>query len=188
MKLRIGLAAIAGVAMLAGGGLAAAATTGTAAPAAATTAATSMGTAPWCTFGQLSASFHGYQREMGHRGFLVTLTNISNRSCSLYGYPGLRLENAAHKPLPTTTQWGATWFSPNPGKTTVVLSPGETASADISFSEYNSPSQAVFASYLEVTPPNCWSHFTLKMPNGPTWVYLHRVNVTPMARHTPYMP
>lgn len=188
MKLRIGLAAIAGAAMLTGGGIAAAATTGTAAPAAATTAATPVGTAPWCTFGQLSASFHGYQMEMGTRGFLLTLTNISNRSCTLYGYPGLGLENAAHKPLPTRTIWGMSYFDRNQVKAPVTLSPGETASADISFGVYGDPAHSVLATYMEVTPPNCWSHFTLKIPNGPVRVYLHQVNVTPMARHTPYLP
>jgi hypothetical protein len=69
-----------------------------------------------------------------------------------------------------------------------VLSPGETASADISFGVYGTPSNSVLATYLEVTPPNCYSHFTLKIPHGPALVYLHQVSVTPMAYHTPYIP
>ena len=69
-----------------------------------------------------------------------------------------------------------------------MLSPGETASADISFGVYGTASNSVLAYYLEVTPPNCYSHFTLKIPYGPALVYLHQVSVTPMAYHTPYIP
>jgi hypothetical protein len=46
----------------------------------------------------------------------------------------------------------------------------------------------VLAYYLEVTPPNCYGHSILTIPNGPAFVYLHQVQVTPMARHTPYIP
>jgi hypothetical protein len=69
-----------------------------------------------------------------------------------------------------------------------VLSPGETASADISFGVYGTPSNSVLATSIEVTPPNCDNHFILKIPYGPVLVYLHQVQVTPMARHTPYIP
>jgi hypothetical protein len=125
--------------------------------------------------------------EMGTRGFILTLTNISNHSCTLYGYPGLQLLNAKLQPLPTRTLWGMTYFDRSQGKSLITLSPGETASADISF-VYGTRSNSVLATYMEVTPPNCDSHFTLRIPNGPVLVYLHQVQVTPMARHTPYIP
>ncbi len=186
MKLRIALAALTGVATLVAVGATAAAATGT--PAAVKTAVTASYTPPRCNVEQLSASFHGYQMEMGSRGFLLTLTNVGNRSCTLYGYPGLQLENAKHQPLPTRTVWGMSYFDRNQVKAPIVLSPGETASADISFGVYGTPANSVLATYLEVTPPNCWFHFTLKIPYGPALVYLHQVQVTPMARHTPYLP
>ena len=69
-----------------------------------------------------------------------------------------------------------------------MLSPGETASADISFGVVGTPSNSVLASYLAVTPPNCYNHFTSKIPDGPALVWLHQVSVTPMAYHTPYIP
>ena len=187
MKLRIALAALAGVATLAVAGGITAATSG----AATTTAGAATQAAyapPRCTVGDLSAGFHGYQIEMGTRGFLLTLTHVSNPSSSRYGYPGLRLLNAARQPLPTTTLWGESYFDRNQVKSLVVLSPGETASADISYGVYGTPGNSVLAYYLEVTPPNCYGHFILKLPYGPALVYLHQLEVTPMARHTPYIP
>jgi len=188
MKLRIALAAFAGLVTLAGGGTAAAvATSGTASAVTQTAAATTY-SPPRCHIGDLSAGFHGYQIEMGTRGFLLTLTNTSNHSCSLYGFPGLQLLDAQQRPLPTTTQWGMSYFDRNQVKSLIVLSPGETASADISYGVYGTASNSVLAYYMEVTPPNCYGHFILKIPHGPALVYLHQVQVTPMARHTPYIP
>jgi Domain of unknown function (DUF4232) len=188
MKLRIAVAAFASVATLAGIG----AVTAVSASSASTTTTQTTGqttyTPPRAHIGDLSAGFHGYQTEMGTRGFIVTLTNISDHSVSLYGYPGLQLLNAQKQPLPTTTLWGMSYFDRNQVKSLIVLSPGETASADISFGVYGTPANSVLAYYLEVTPPNCYSHFTLKIPYGPALVYLHQVQVTPMAYHTPYIP
>ncbi len=188
MKFRIAVAAFAGVATLAAAGAVAASTASGASTATAQTAAQTTYTPPRAHIGDLSAGFHGYQMEMGTRGFIVTLTNISNHSVSLYGYPGLRLLNAAKQPLPTKTLWGMSYFARNQVKSLIVLSPGETASADISFGVYGTRSNSVLAYYLEVTPPNCYGHFILKIPYRPALVYLHQVSVTPMAYHTPYIP
>ena len=187
MKLRIALA-LASVATLAAVGGVTAATTSGATTTTARAAAQTTYTPPRCYTNDLSAGFHGYQREMGTRGFIVTLTNVSNHSCTLYGYPGLGLLNAKRQPLPTKTLWGMSYFDRNQVKSLIVLSPGETASADISFGVYGTPANSVLASYLEVTPPNCYNHFTIKIPSGPALVYLHQLQVTPMARHTPYFP
>jgi hypothetical protein len=188
MKLRMALAAFASVATLATvGGITAAATSG-ATTTATTAAAQTTYSVPRCYIGDLSAGFHGYQIEMGTRGFILTLTNISNQSCSLYGYPGLQLLNAKKQPLPTTTLWGMSYFDRNQVKSLIVLSPGETASADISYGVYGSRGNSVLAYYMKVTPPNCYDHFILKIPYGHALVYLHQVQVTPMARHTPYIP
>jgi hypothetical protein len=188
MKLRIALAAFAGLVTLAGGGAAAAVATSGTAPAVTQAAAQTTYSAPRCYLGDLSAGLHGYQIEMGTRGFLLTLTNISNHSCTLYGYPGLQLLDAQKRPLPTKTQWGMSYFDRNQVKSLIVLSPGETASADISYGVYGTAANSVLAYCLEVTPPNRYGHFILKIPHGPALVYLHQVQVTPMARHTPYIP
>ena len=188
MKLRIAIAAFASVATLGAVGAVAAVSASSASTTTTQTAAQTTYTPPRCYIGDLSAGFHGSQMEMGSRGFLLTLTNISNHSCTLYGYPGLELLNARLQPLPTKTLWGMTNFDRNQVKSLIVLSPGETASADISFGVYGTPANSVLATYMEVTPPNCYRHFILKIPQGAVLVYLHQLEVTPMARHTPYIP
>ena len=188
MKLRIAVAAFASAAVLAAVGAVAAGSASGATAAPTRTAAQTSYTPPRAHIGDLSAGFRGYQTEMGTRGFIVTLTNVSNHSVSLYGYPGLQLLNAKKQPLPTRTLWGKSYFDRNQAKSLIVLSPGETASADISFGVYGTASNSVLAYYLQVTPPNCYSHFILKIPYGPALVYLHQVSETAMARHTPFIP
>ena len=188
MKLRIAIAVLASAATLGTIGAVAAGSASGAGTVTTRAATQSTYIPPRAHISDLSAGFHGYQMEMGKHGFILTLTNTSNHSVSLYGYPGLQLLDARKHPLPTKTLWGPTWFDRNQVKKLIVLSPGETASADISFGVAGTPSNSVLATYLAVTPPNCYSHFTLKIPNGPALVWLYQVSVTPMAYHTPYIP
>jgi hypothetical protein len=46
----------------------------------------------------------------------------------------------------------------------------------------------VLASYLEITPPGGHRSFVLRIPYGAALVYRGRVDVTALARHTPYFP
>jgi hypothetical protein len=69
-----------------------------------------------------------------------------------------------------------------------VLPPGESASADIAFGVAGQPSNSVLATYLDVTPPGSHRHFVLRIPSGAALVYRGRVEVTALARHTPYFP
>ena len=80
------------------------------------TAAQTTYTPPRAHIGDLSAGFHGYQMEMGKRGFIVTLTNVSNHSVSLYGYPGLQLLNAQKQPLADEDAVGPDLGRPEPGQ------------------------------------------------------------------------
>jgi hypothetical protein len=123
---------------------------------------------------------------LGNRGFFLTLTNISGASCRLNGYPRLELRDAARRPLLTRTMRGPTYFDPDPGRKLIMLSPGETVSADISFGVAGQRTNSVLASYLEVTPPGGHRHFVLRIPYGAALIYRGQVNVTAMARHTPY--
>jgi len=190
------LAALAGAVMLAGTG-AVAAGAGSSASGLAKDATTASTYYPGgCTYGDLSASFHGYQtgyrftsNGQDTRGFLLTLTNVGNQSCTVDGYPGLQLLNAQMQPMPTKTVWGNTYFDTNPGPSAIVLSPGETAIADISFTIRSTESplfRPAASYYLEVTPPNSYQHFTLALPKGVTYIWPSQLQVTALARHTPY--
>jgi Protein of unknown function (DUF4232) len=139
-----------------------------------------------CYVSELAAGFHGGQAGLGNRGFLVTLTNVSGGSCRLDGYPGLELRGAGWRPLVTRTRRGPTYFGPDPGRKLIVLSPGETVSADIAFGVAGQPSNSVLATYLDVTPPGSHRHFVLRIPYGAALVYRGRLDVTALARHTPY--
>jgi hypothetical protein len=116
----------------------------------------------------------------------VTLTNVSGDSCLVDGYPRLELRDAAGRPLYTRTRRGPTYFDRDPGRHLIVLSPGETASADIGFGVAGDPSNSVLATYLEGTPPGAHHHFVLRIPGGATLVFEGQLDVTALARHTPY--
>ena len=176
MRLRIALAAVAGAVALA-----------TAGPVSAAAAATA-DVPHRCYVGELAAGLHGSQAGLGNRGFIVTLTDVSGASCRLAGYPGLRLRDAAGRALRTRTRPGPTYFDRDPGRRVIVLSPGETVSADVAFGVAGSPGNSVLASYLEITPPGGHRSFVLRIPYGAALVYRGRVDVTALARHTPFFP
>jgi hypothetical protein len=182
-KTRITVAAFACGAIIAAGGTAAVASQDdTTTP----RAATAPLTPPRCLPGQLSPGLHGEEGGVGNRGFILTLTNIANIPCSLYGYPGLGLENASHQVLPSHTSWGSNYFFRDPGRSLIVLSPGETASAGFTYHlSFGSTPQSV-ATYVEVTPPNDYTPLRMRLPDAPVGIFAGDLYVTAMARHTAY--
>lgn len=202
MKIRSVLAAFAGASMLAltGVAVASAQAPAGAAPApapapAAKAVAQTIQTAPTCQWWQLSAGLHGSQAHGSYRGFLVTFTNTSDQSCTLNGYVTLKLLSQWYRPLYTQTVNGNTLFDRDQGAAPVVLSPGETASADIGYyTSYRWPWQGKpvmqypwdTAMYLQVTAPGTSHPFTMRIPGGPVSVASGRMFATAMARHTEY--
>ena len=163
--------------------------TGAALAATSTPAVTALSPAPRCDAQDLSASLHGLQIASGYRGgFILTLTNTGQRSCSLYGYPGLGLQDQNHHTVSSHTFWGPTWFDRDPGRQLIVLSPGETASASLAWTSGALRGDAVFAAYLVVTPPDDYGHLVtpLSHPAGEIPVYRGDLYVTALARHTPH--
>ena len=151
-----------------------------------TAARAASSTFPRCLEQNLSGSLHGSQVGLGNRGFILTLTNTGNGACSLDGYPGLGLQDSTHHVLPSQTNWGSTYFDTDPGPAVIVLSPGETASADFAYSSGTGGSSDSVATYLEVTPPNAFTNLTVPIPGAPVRIARGRLFVTAMARHTAY--
>jgi hypothetical protein len=152
-------------------------------------AAAAVSPVPRCHPQDLSASLHGLQIARGyHGGYILTLTNTGQRSCSLDGYPGLGLQDRHHRTVPSHTFWGPTWFDPDPGRQLIVLSPGETASASFASTSGALSGGAVFAAYLVVTPPNGVGHLVIPLSQPPVEipVYHGDLYVTALARHTPH--
>ncbi len=140
---------------------------------------------PRCDQRQLTAGTSAYQAQnradTGQRGITITLTNTGSTSCSLHGYPGLGLEGTAHHVLPSHTHWGPTYFAHDPGPRLIVLSPGQTASANVALSPAGQ--HPLLAAYLQVTPPNDYRHATIMLSYG-TGITSGNLHVTAMALHT----
>ncbi|MFC9279569.1 DUF4232 domain-containing protein [Streptomyces collinus] len=141
-------------------------------------------TTPTCSASALTASFgKGLAGGMNHQGVVLRLKNTSAHTCLLRGYPGLGLENAAHRTLHSTTHWGDTWYAKSPAKATLTLRKGQSAEAVISWTHANTGTpDAVHAAYLQVTPPAATSHKTLAFPQ---WVDHGDLRVTALAHRIP---
>ncbi|MFI9808633.1 DUF4232 domain-containing protein [Streptomyces sp. NPDC052301] len=140
--------------------------------------------APTCAVSGLKASFgKGLAGGMNHQGVVIKLKNTSAHACLLRGYPGLGLEDSAHRTLPSTTHWGDTWYAKSPAKATLTLGTGQSVEAVMAWTHANTgTSDAVHAAYLEVTPPAATSHKTLKFPQ---WVDHGDLRVTALAYRIP---
>lgn len=152
------------------------------------TTTTAAGPVPRCYTQNLTAGLHGAETGPHNEvGFILTLTNEGQRSCSVYGYPGLGLQDFSHRTLPSHTFWGSTFFDRDPGRQTIVLSPGEAASASLAFIS-GATTNAVQAAYLVVTPPNAYDHLLVGPFSRSMTVPIYRgdLYVTAMARHTPH--
>jgi uncharacterized protein DUF4232 len=127
----------------------------------------------------LSTAVSGYQVGGGQYGITLKLTNLGTASCSLYGYPGLGLEDGSHRVLPSHTQWVSTYFAHDPGPSLIILSPGQSATSSVAFAG-GWPNKG-WADFLEVTPPNAYHDAVISYDTGGGGGDIH---ATAMARHT----
>jgi hypothetical protein len=202
VKVRMALAALAGVAALATVGVAATATSAGASTIPATVSHISYAPRD-CAGWQLSAALtRGPQTWGNNRELVLTLTNTSRSACIASGYPGLRLLTIGYRPLPTTvvqvparTAWAGE----------IVLWPGQSATVDITFTVQGRfypasnptpapnyawpPFSQVSAAYLEVTLPNAHpgygQQFVLPIPGGPVRIVQDRLYETSLMGHFP---
>ncbi|MEV5643259.1 DUF4232 domain-containing protein [Streptomyces flaveolus] len=102
-----------------------------------------------CHTSELRASVGRVDPGAGQRNFPVVLTNTSERTCTLYGYPGAAFVDASGKQLGPDPQRAPE--SPR----TVTLTPGRSAWAGLSFSSPQiSGARAAAPARLLVTPPD----------------------------------
>jgi hypothetical protein len=136
---------------------------------------------PRCLEANLATTVSGYQVGGSEYGITLKLTNTGTTSCSLYGYPGLGLEDAAHHVMSSHTHWGATYFAHDPGPSLIILAPEQAATSSVAFKGggHGNP----WASYLEVTPPNAYHHAVIVLSYG-TGGGGSDIHATAMARHT----
>lgn len=113
---------------------------------------------PRCHTSDLTGSFTVVQGSAGAGNIVynIDLKNTSSHPCTVYGYPGMLLLDAQHKPLPTNVQ-----RSSIVAKTYVTLIPNGDASASARFSpdipgpgEPASGACEPTAAFTEITPPD----------------------------------
>ncbi|MFD9324587.1 DUF4232 domain-containing protein [Streptomyces sp. NPDC060065] len=130
---------------------------GTTTPASSTTGSSSAR----CHTSELSASVGGNDPGAGQENFPIVLTNTSQRTCTLRGFPGAAFVDASGKQL-----------GPDPERssespTTVKLAPGQQAWAGLTFSNPEiSGARTATPAALLVTPPDEKDSLKVKWTQG----------------------
>lgn len=138
-----------------------AATAGTTVAVAADHSGSTANETPRCATSDLKVSLKTAEGQagMGHAGEFLRIENTDSTTCALIGYPGLGLETSGHHAVSTEADWGPTYFDPDSTKATVYLQSGDSAWADLAWTQTGT--DAVHSAYLEVTPPNATTHQTV---------------------------
>ncbi|MFI2410845.1 DUF4232 domain-containing protein [Streptomyces sp. NPDC018947] len=134
-----------------------------------------------CHTSELRASVGRVDPGAGQRNFPVVLTNISQRTCTVHGYPGAAFVDASGKQL-----------GPDPHRApasprTVTLTPGSSAWAGLSFSSPQiSGARTATPATLLVTPPDERDPLTVRWTAGevPVGGNASQVSVTALEAGT----
>jgi hypothetical protein len=95
-----------------------------------------------CQGSDVAVSFvRNFGVALGNRDGTLVVRNRSDSSCTVRGYPGLRLMDAHRKRQPTRVELGPTYFQPDRGPKVVVLIPNARAVADVAWSIEPRPSE-----------------------------------------------
>lgn len=120
-------------------------------PAGAATAAV----AARCQNVQLTVAAGQSNGGAGHIGIQYRMRNISRRTCSLYGYPGVVLLDSNFSTLPTHLRRSGGYLGGSPRPRLAVLAPGRQAYFFLEWVHFPAPGQTCPpARYLMITPPN----------------------------------
>jgi hypothetical protein len=123
-----------------------------------------------CTPQQLRLVHVGSEGATGHIQASFQFRNVSQKACTLFGYPGAQMLDAKGNKLATRVQRGGAFFAETrraPRK--VLLGPGQPARFVFGYStnpEYGSgttgaPQTCPAAAKLEITPPNTYSQLVV---------------------------
>ncbi len=132
---------------------------------------------PRCDTNQLSLRLVEENPGAGNVYNQYAFTNISNKTCTLYGYPGAELLDARNRPIGVKIERDTT----KPRKT-VTLAPGGKAyfvlryGRKVNYPDYQKNCAADSAN-LEVTPPNAYSHLIIRDRETPC----RRATITPVS-------
>jgi hypothetical protein len=109
-----------------------------------------------CQTGQLQASRLATAAAAGNIVVTYGLHNVSDRACTLFGYPGLQMTDASGHALPTQVSHGGSYTFGAETPAPVLLSTQAEASFYLGYSDVASGSgmSCPQSARLEITPPN----------------------------------
>jgi hypothetical protein len=140
---------------------------------------------PRCHTAGLRVYFAGGGVAAGSYSFDIAFQNRSGHACYVYGYPGLGLQDAHHRVMPSHVTWGSSIARRDPGRHRVLLRPGRAAFANASGSDVPFGNEHCRPSgWLEVTPPDERSFRLLRFQN-PVCDHGHLTVTALSARRTP---
>ena len=127
------------------------------------TGAAAMSPVASCTASQLAEELGPDDAAMGHVGQVVSFKNISTTTCTLKGYPGLRMFDAAGQLIPTEVTDGPSYIVPALPDKVVVLTAGSEASFDVGYSDATGygTAECPTSSQVAVTPPDASQPITV---------------------------
>jgi hypothetical protein len=130
--------------------------------AAATAKAAEIASAQPCTASQLTEpGLSGV--ASGHVAEVVSLRNTSSKTCTLKGYPSLKMLDASGKPMPTVLTDGSDGWIPSVPEHLVIVTARSEASFELGFTdETGGTAICPASSQVEVTPPDADQPITLR--------------------------
>jgi hypothetical protein len=123
---------------------------------------------PRCRLAQLSLAQPKSNGAAGSVRLRFVFTNNSSATCELFGFPGLQMLNAHHANIHTRVIRGTSNVVPPVPEGAVIMTHGQHGSFYAGYAEVPTGTQRCPASsFLEVTPPNDFNHFTIPLDITP---------------------
>jgi hypothetical protein len=132
-------------------------------------------TAPACVASQLGVRANGTNGAAGTIYGAWVFTNLTKRTCSLFGYPGMRLYGRAGRPMRTIVRRDLA-----PGPRGVTLGPGGSATFRSSYSDVSSGrSPCRMSAVAQITAPGAFTSLFIPAQLGPCHGVVHVSAVEP---------
>ncbi len=124
----------------------------------------------------------------GSVGYTDDFENVSNATCTLYGYPGLQMLNASGLPIPTDVIRATSVTVPYVPEKLVTLAPGARADFSMGFAASTGygGAQCPTSTRVEFTAPNDFQSLTVTLAirpyGGPDIAQVHcgEIHVSPV--------
>jgi hypothetical protein len=134
---------------------------------------------PRCRLRQLSLAQPKSNGAAGSIRLRFVFTNQSSATCELFGFPGLQMLNKHGAKIRTRVIRGTSNVVPPEPENDVIMTHGQHGSFYAGYSDVPTGNQKCpTSSFLEVTPPNDFKHFTLPLRIAPCG---GRITVSPVV-------